>query len=50
MFIPLHDANFLRHIRVQYVTLAIIVANVLIWVLFGTELFSNERAVRATIF
>jgi len=50
LFIPLHDANFLRHIRVQYVTLAIIVANVLIWVLFGTELFSNERAVRATIF
>ncbi|RIK87779.1 MAG: rhomboid family intramembrane serine protease [Hyphomicrobiales bacterium] len=29
MFIPLHDANSLRHIRLQYVTLALIAANVL---------------------
>lgn len=31
MFIPLHDANSLRHIRRQYVTLGIIALNVLAW-------------------
>ena len=30
MFIPLHDANSLKHIRLQYVTLALIAANVVI--------------------
>ncbi len=29
MFIPLHDANSLKYIRVQYVTLALIAANVI---------------------
>ncbi|WP_159586063.1 rhomboid family intramembrane serine protease [Chelativorans xinjiangense] len=31
MFIPLHDANRLRHIDRQYVTLGIIALNVLVW-------------------
>jgi len=31
MFIPLHDANHLRYIKHQYVTLAIIGLNVLVW-------------------
>lgn len=49
MFIPLHDANQLRHLRTQYVTLAIIFANCLIWLFFGTTLFVGEASVRATI-
>ena len=35
MFIPLHDAVELKYIRVQYVTIGIIVVNVLFW-LFST--------------
>ncbi|MFC6488218.1 rhomboid family intramembrane serine protease [Nitratireductor sp. GCM10026969] len=31
MFIPLHDANRLKHIRYQYVTLGIIGLNFLVW-------------------
>lgn len=31
MFIPLHDANRLKHIKRQYVTLGIIGLNVLVW-------------------
>ncbi|MFZ1815095.1 MAG: rhomboid family intramembrane serine protease [Rhizobiaceae bacterium] len=50
MFIPLHDANYLRHIRVQYVTLAIIVLNCAIWIFFGNGIFSNLESVRATFF
>lgn len=39
MFIPLHDANSLRYIKVQYVTLGLIAANVLVYLLtaFGSE-------------
>lgn len=33
MFIPLHDANSLRFIRLQYVTLAIIAANIIAYVI-----------------
>ena len=33
MFIPLHDANALRHIRLQYVTIGLIIANVLVHLL-----------------
>ncbi|MGI9401640.1 MAG: rhomboid family intramembrane serine protease [Rhizobiaceae bacterium] len=50
MFIPLHDANYLRHIRLQYVTFAIIIANVLLWVVFGTRLFAGEDFYRAAIY
>jgi membrane associated rhomboid family serine protease len=31
MFIPLHDTNNLKHIRLQWVTLTLIGLNVLIW-------------------
>ena len=32
MFIPLHDRNDLKHIRLQYVTLALIISNALVWI------------------
>lgn len=32
MFIPIHDANSLKHIKAQWVTLAIIAVNVVFWV------------------
>ncbi len=50
MFIPLHDANYLRHIRLQYVTFAIIVVNCVIWAFFGTSLFSGEQYYRAAVY
>jgi len=36
MFIPLHDANQLRVIKRQYVTLAIIATNIVIWLFTAT--------------
>ncbi len=42
MFIPLYDSNHLRHIRFQYVTLGLIIANVLIFL--GTVLGVSEEA------
>ncbi len=33
MFIPLHDANSLKHIRLQYVTMALIAANVIVFLM-----------------
>jgi membrane associated rhomboid family serine protease len=36
MFIPLHDQNALKSIKLQYVTLSIIAVNVLIFLLSGT--------------
>ncbi len=36
MFIPLHDQNSLKSIRLQFVTLALIAANVVIWLLTAT--------------
>jgi len=47
MFIPLHDANSLRHIRLQYVTLALIVINVLAWLM--TSLASDSVVEAAVI-
>jgi membrane associated rhomboid family serine protease len=35
MFIPLHDANSLKHIKLQYVTLGLIAANVLVFLYTG---------------
>ena len=35
MFIPLHDANSLKYIRLQYVTITLIVINCLIWIFTG---------------
>ncbi|RVA52316.1 rhomboid family intramembrane serine protease, partial [Mesorhizobium sp. M7A.F.Ca.US.001.01.1.1] len=31
MFIPLYDTNRLRHIRLQYVTIGLIVVNALVY-------------------
>jgi membrane associated rhomboid family serine protease len=46
MFIPLHDANNLRHIRAQFVTIALIAANVLVYLL---TVFQSEDAQVATV-
>lgn len=35
MFIPLHDANHLKHVRLQFVTLGFIAANVLVYLLLN---------------
>jgi len=43
MFIPLHDANSLKHIDAQYVTIGLIVANVIVFALtsLGSEDFNT---------
>jgi membrane associated rhomboid family serine protease len=43
MFIPLYDTNRLRHIRLQYVTIGLIVANALVYcaTALGGENFTN---------
>jgi len=41
MFIPLHDANNLKHIRAQYVTLALIGANVAVYLLVNLNLLAG---------
>ena len=43
MFIPLHDANALHHIKLQYVTLGLIAANIVIYfaTTLGGEQFAN---------
>lgn len=46
MFIPLHDANSLKYIRLQYVTLAIIVANVIV---FLVQITGSEQFYEAAI-
>ena len=46
MFIPLHDSNALRHIRLQFVTLAIIAVNILVWLFIGTPAISDAEAVQ----
>ncbi|MFK0383656.1 rhomboid family intramembrane serine protease [Agrobacterium sp. NPDC090273] len=48
MFIPLHDANALKHIRLQYVTIGLIIVNVLVW-LFTGVLASETEANAATL-
>lgn len=45
MFVPLHDDTPLRVIRFQYVTLAIIAANVVIFLMTGA--FASQQAVEA---
>ncbi len=47
MFIPLHDANSLRHIRLQYVTIAIIVANI---VVFAFTALGSEQFAAAAVY
>jgi len=46
MFIPLHDANHLRFIRLQYVTIGLIAANALVY--FGTVL-AGENFTNAAV-
>lgn len=47
MFIPLHDANNLRHIRVQYVTIGLIAANVIVYLMttLGSEQFTEAAVI-----
>ncbi len=47
MFIPLHDANSLKRIKLQYVTIGLIVVNVIIYFLTS---FSSEQAQLATVY
>ncbi|WP_157018792.1 rhomboid family intramembrane serine protease [Mesorhizobium xinjiangense] len=47
MFIPLHDANTLKHIKLQYVTIGLIAANVLVYALTA---FGSEATVMATVY
>lgn len=47
MFIPLHDANHLKHIHAQYVTIGLIAANVIIF--FATNMGSQAVAEAAVI-
>ncbi len=47
MFIPLHDANSLHYIKVQYVTIGLIAANVLIYL--GTTLGGEQFSVAAVL-
>ncbi len=47
MFIPLHDANSLKHIKVQYVTITLIVMNIGIWLITG--LASPVELTNATV-
>ncbi len=48
MFLPLHDSNKLSHVRVQYVTLSLIAANVLIWIIWSTPQITSAAAVHST--
>lgn len=48
MFIPLHDANSLKYIKVQYVTLGLIAVNIAVWLVTGlasTQDFSDAAVV-----
>ncbi len=46
MFVPLHDANGLEHIKLQYVTIGLIAANVIVFLL--TNFGSQEFTIAAT--
>jgi membrane associated rhomboid family serine protease len=48
MFIPLYDVNALKHIRLQYVTIGLIVLNVVVWLVtkaVATDQFASAAAV-----
>ena len=47
MFIPLHDANSLKRIKLQYVTFGLIAANAIVFLLTG---FGPEEATIATVY
>ncbi|MEI5682432.1 MULTISPECIES: rhomboid family intramembrane serine protease [unclassified Mesorhizobium] len=46
MFIPLHDANSLKYIKHQYVTIGLIVANIIVYLFTA---FESEQAAQATV-
>ncbi len=46
MFIPLHDANTLKHIKLQWVTLGLIAVNVAAWLFTGV--IASEQVSQAT--
>jgi membrane associated rhomboid family serine protease len=48
MFVPIYDVNALRHIRLQYVTISLIVVNVVTWLVTGLGA-SDEFANHATL-
>lgn len=48
MFIPLHDANSLKYIKAQYVTIGLIIVNVAVWLVAGliaSQAVSDEAIV-----
>jgi membrane associated rhomboid family serine protease len=47
LFIPLHDANGLEHIKLQYVTIGLIAANVIVFLL---TVLGPEQSVVATVY
>lgn len=47
MFIPLHDANSLKHIKLQYVTVSLIGINILVWLAAGA--LSSEQQASAAV-
>ncbi len=50
MFIPLHDANELTHVKVQYVTLALIAANVLIFIITASSQITTAQQASSLYF
>ncbi len=50
MFIPLHDSNALEHIKLQYVTLSIIVVNVFVWLMTSTPAIMGVEEANAVFF
>ena len=52
MFIPLHDANSLKHIKVQYVTIGLILIDFVVWLVTGltaTQAFSDAVVAHAAM-
>ena len=47
MFVPIHDANDLRHIRLQFVTLGLIGLNVAVWFLTALDGLESEASLAA---
>jgi len=43
MFIPLHDTNTLKHIKLQFVTLGLIAVNIFIWLITATPAVMNAE-------
>lgn len=50
MFIPLHDANTLKYVKRQYVTLMLIAVNVLIFLITATPQISDVQQANAIFF